>query len=202
MLKSDFNHLKILVFDFDGTLIPSNELKEQIFFDIFDTKYHSIVTNVLVQYKDSSRFEIIEKILIESKQFNSSQDLNQFTSAYSSHLIEKIKTIPVDRDIFTNLQILKEKYHLFLSSYTYKNDLPIILKNIGFDVFFEKLFGYPQQKEVTLKNIINEYSVSSNEVLVIGDGESDRVSAEKNNCHFFHINEKNNIKLFFKLING
>ena len=202
MLKSDFNHLKILVFDFDGTLIPSNELKEQIFFDIFDTKYHSIVTNVLVQYKDSSRFEIIEKILIESKQFNSSQDLNQFTSAYSSHLIEKIKKIPVDRDIFTNLQILKEKYHLFLSSYTYKNDLPIILKNIGFDIFFEKLFGYPQQKEVTLKNIINEYSVSSNEVLVIGDGESDRVSAEKNNCHFFHINEKNNIKLFFKLING
>ena len=59
MLKSDFNHLKILVFDFDGTLIPSNELKEQIFFDIFDTKYHSIVTSVLVQYKDSSRFEII-----------------------------------------------------------------------------------------------------------------------------------------------
>lgn len=202
MLKSDFDHLKILVFDFDGTLLPSNELKEQIFFDIFDTKYHSIVTNVLIQYKDASRFEIIEKVLIESKQFDSSKDLDQFTSAYSNHLIEKIKKIPIDRDIFTNLQILKEKYHLFLSSHTYKNDLPIILKNIGFDIFFEKLFGYPQQKEVTLKNIINQYSVSSNEVLVIGDGESDRVSAEKNNCHFFHINEKNNIKLFFRLING
>ena len=55
---------------------------------------------------------------------------------------------------------------------------------------------------MTLEKIINKYSVSSNEVMVIGDGESDRISAEKNNCHFFHINEKNNIKLFFKLING
>ena len=55
---------------------------------------------------------------------------------------------------------------------------------------------------MTLEKIINKYSASSNEVMVIGDGESDRISAEKNNCHFFHINEKNNIKLFFKLING
>ena len=80
--------------------------------------------------------------------------------------------------------------------------MPIILKNLKLDIFFEALFGYPQKKEVTLKNIMNQYTVSASEVVVIGDGESDRISAEKNDCHFFHINEKNTIKLFFKLING
>jgi len=202
MLKSDFENLKILVFDFDGTLVQSNQLKEQIFFDIFDTKFHSIVANVLNKYKHASRFEIIEKILIETSASYSNQDLNQLTFAYSNHLIEKIQKIPINIDTFKNLEILKEKYHLFLSSYTYKNDLPIILKNLKLDIFFEAFFGYPQKKEMTLEKIINKYSASSNEVMVIGDGESDRISAEKNNCHFFHINEKNNIKLFFKLING
>lgn len=202
MLKSDFENLKILVFDLDGTLVQSNQLKEQIFFDIFDTKFHPIIANVLNKYKHASRFEVIDKILIETSNSFSDRDLNQLTSAYSNHLIEKIQNIPISIDTFKNLEVLKEKYRLFLSSYTYKNDLPIILKNLKLDVFFEAFFGYPQKKEMTLKNIINKYSVPSNEVMVIGDGESDRISAEKNNCHFFHINDKNTIKLFFKLING
>tara|TARA_B100000214_G_C23950396_1_gene620188 strand:- start:745 stop:1353 length:609 start_codon:yes stop_codon:yes gene_type:complete len=202
MLKSDFENLKILVFDLDGTLVQSNQLKEQIFFDIFDTKFHPIIANVLNKYNHASRFEVIDKILIETSNSFSDRDLNQLTSAYSNHLIEKIQNIPISIDTFKNLEILKEKYRLFLSSYTYKNDLPIILKNLKLDVFFEAFFGYPQKKEMTLKNIINKYSVPSNEVMVIGDGESDRISAEKNNCHFFHINDKNTIKLFFKLING
>jgi len=91
MLKSDFENLKILVFDLDGTLVQSNQLKEQIFFDIFDTKFHPIIANVLNKYKHASRFEVIDKILIETSNSFSDRDLNQLTSAYSNHLIEKIQ---------------------------------------------------------------------------------------------------------------
>lgn len=202
MLENNLDSLKAIVFDFDGTLIESNELKRQIFFDIFDNKFHPQITKTLNENKDLSRFELIKKILIKINCKKISANLDEYTSRYSDNLINQISVITVDSNLYKNLENLKSRYKIYLSSLTYKNDLPVILKNLKLDKYFENVYGYPQKKEVTLKNIITRLSLSPSEVMVVGDGESDRISAKINNCHFFHINDKNNIKLFFKLING
>ena len=82
---------------------------------------------------------------------------------------------------------------MVLSSNTPENELIKIIKEMNLFNIFNEVHGSPKLKSVTLKKIIIENNFLSNQILVIGDGESDKLSAEDNNCDFIGIN-KNSLK--------
>ncbi len=57
--------IKVIVFDFDGTLIDSNQLKYDAYFELFDDNERDIQTirAVLAEMYEKSRFDILEEIL-------------------------------------------------------------------------------------------------------------------------------------------
>jgi phosphoglycolate phosphatase-like HAD superfamily hydrolase len=87
------------------------------------------------------------------------------------------------------LNSLTQKYRLYVSSTTPEDPLKEIVQFRGWAHLFVEVFGYPRRKPETIRQIFKLENVRSSEVLVVGDGESDRLSAVDNGCYFAHVTD-------------
>ncbi len=61
---------------------------------------------------------------------------------------------------------------------------------------------YPHQKSATIQHIMERENASPNQVLVVGDGNSDRQSAEDNACFFVQVTDNFNLRDLDNVIEG
>jgi phosphoglycolate phosphatase-like HAD superfamily hydrolase len=186
--------IKVIVFDFDGTLIDSNRLKYDAYFELFpEDEWHvQTVREVLSEMFEESRFVILEEILSRLGD-NAGMDLKQksreLADRYNDIVLAGAKACPEKPGAHKLLQALAETYTLYVSSTTPESALVEIIHFRKWGQYFQGIFGYPREKSKTLQRIIEREKVKSSEVLIVGDGESDRKSAVDNGCPFIHVSE-------------
>ena len=188
---------KIFVFDFDGTLVDSVNLKVDAYFKIFHPYCISdlVISSVLKEFPDLNRYETIQLIIDNGKVKANPTVLSEL---YSSLVMDEILKAP-NLEFATEILdfLLKGNYSVYLSSNTPQVALADIIEKKNWKCYFEGIFGYPHVKDATLKKIINSGNFLTDSVLVIGDGESDKIAAELNATDFFKV-ESNSL---FQLIN-
>ena len=193
--------VKVIVFDFDGTLIDSNQLKYNAFFELFpsDSLHKEIITDVLDEFIEKSRDVIIREILrrVDNKKANEEyldNKVHELADKYNNIVVGGVRYCKEIPGVEKVLDYLSKKYKLYLSSTTPEEDLKTIVKQRGWDSYFQDISGYPKRKSDTLVGIIDREGISTDEALVVGDGESDRVSSEIAGSGFFRIQNKDSIK--------
>ncbi len=191
--------IKVIVFDFDGTLIDSNRLKYDAFFELFaNTQDHvQTIQNVLSEKKEQSRYIILEEILrqLGHKQPDGiKKKVKMLADRYNERVVAGAKTCSEMPGAGNMLRSLSWRYRLYISSTTPEEPLKEIVLFRGWAQLFEDIFGYPRRKPETIQHIFKRENVTGSEVLVVGDGESDRQSAAENGCHFAHITENFRLK--------
>ena len=186
--------IKVVVFDFDGTLVESNKLKYDAYFELFprDAYHNGIIRNVLSESFEESRYSILEKILkvVDPDANDLQETVHSLASRYNVIVVEGAKTCPECPDAERLLQRLSPYYPLYLSSTTPEAALCEIIRFRGWSRYFKNIFGYPRRKQETLRDILREEQLRPSQMLVVGDGESDRVSAEDAGCNFFDVRNK------------
>lgn len=191
--------IKVIVFDFDGTLIDSNRLKYDAFFELFsdDQKHVQIVQSVLSEKKEQSRFIILEEILRQLGHMQAlgiKRKVKTLADRYNDRVVAGAKTCSEMPGASKVLHVLSPRYRLYVSSTTPEDPLKEIIACRGWTLLFEDVFGYPRRKSETIQRIFKREKATGSELLVVGDGESDRQSAAENGCHFVHIKEHFNLK--------
>ena len=187
--------IRVIVFDFDGTLIDSNRLKHAAFFQLFpaEDRYRRVVENVLRKHPEESRFVVLEKMLglLENSERDRLPDVNVTSLArkYNTIVMEGIKTCAEIRGAADILQRLWKRYVLYLSSTTPESALKEVVAGRGWTKYFEDIFGHPCNKPETLRRIMQRERVPSSAVLVVGDGRSDREAAEETGCFFLDVSD-------------
>ncbi len=199
--------LKVIVFDFDGTLIDSNQIKYNAFFKLFphDDFHHGIITEVLNKHLEESRYVILEKILYEIKDpgiVNIDDKVSELAERYNTIVVSEAKTCKEKPGAKKALDFLGRKFPLYLSSTTPEAALKEIVKDRKWDTCFCDIFGYPRKKSTTLLEVMKKEQVNADEVLVVGDGESDRLSASETGCRFFYIGPNNMLEHLLIAINN
>ena len=186
--------IRAIVFDFDGTLIDSNQLKYDGYFKLFPAseRHVLVIEEVLSECFEQSRYIILEKILQrlgDREPAQLKEEVKLLADRYNDMVVVGAKTCPEKNGAESVLKRLAPDYKLYVSSTTPEKALKEIIGFRRWDAYFCGVFGYPHEKSETLRSIIAQEQLKSDQVLVVGDGKSDRRSAMENRCRFVHVTE-------------
>jgi phosphoglycolate phosphatase-like HAD superfamily hydrolase len=190
--------IKIAVLDYDGTLVDSNRLKYEADFKVFPEipETHAIINSILDEIYELSRYTILETIIRKLEGLDSGPDLEkrvaEAAAAYNDLVMEIAINCPEIPGAREALELLKaKKIPTYLSSNTPEKYLPEIIAGRGWQHYFTALYGYPRQKAETVRELILRHQISPNQLLVVGDGNSDRQAAAANQTIFLPATNQN-----------
>ncbi|PIE36577.1 hypothetical protein CSA56_00045 [candidate division KSB3 bacterium] len=186
--------IQVIVFDFDGTLVESDRLKFEAFFELFpkDNVHDRVIRRVFSECPEASRYVMLEQILRTLDQYRDDgpKRVQELAGRYNEIVVSAAQTCPECPGAEAVLKDLVPDYCCYLSSATPEEPLQEIVAFRGWTDYFQQIFGYPRKKPDTLCNIFEREGVTPQQVVVVGNGESDRVSAEVSGCHFYDVNQK------------
>jgi phosphoglycolate phosphatase-like HAD superfamily hydrolase len=116
-------------------------------------------------------------------------EVSKLAEQYNDIVMTGAKTCPEKAGAEETLKKFAPLYRLYVNSTTPDAGLKEIIRFRKWDGYFRGVFGYPHKKPETLLRIMALEKLRSDQVLVVGDGESDRESAVKNGCPFVHVTE-------------
>ncbi len=196
--RLNLTDLKVIVFDFDGTLVDSQKMKVESFYKLFTSNgvQDKVVAQVLQEMPEESRYVILEHIL---RCLNYEDDrklqnkVQQLAKAYDHIVTEGAKRCQELSGVSSLLRVIYREYRLFVSSVTPRDSLKEIISFRGWDNYFVNIYGYPSSKTNSLNRIIKDERVTQESLLVVGDGITDELSAKIVDCPFFKVTGNDSI---------
>jgi phosphoglycolate phosphatase-like HAD superfamily hydrolase len=178
-VKKQGKKVVAVAFDFDGTLVLSNQLKKNIFVDIIKTKSDKEKMRKLVESARGDRYAILNKFAKNQAQ------RSQLKMLYDSEYIRRMSICRYRKNANLILNYLNAKETpIFINSATPKIILRKIVEIKFPKIRFSGVHGGYAKKVENLKKI---KSKTKFQVTVIGDGLDDRQAAKRAKCHFVGV---------------
>jgi phosphoglycolate phosphatase-like HAD superfamily hydrolase len=183
--------IKCVVFDFDGTLIESNEIKRRTFYEVTKNLVDAdILLDKILSYPDSGdRYDIFDTLIIELKLvrevFVSASKLSDSYTKICEYEISRAPEIKGAVKTIKELRSLGVK--IFISSATPEITLQKIIDMRGWKDMINMALGSPDSKIDHLQTILTKNKYSISEVVYVGDSEVDRDAALLVGCRFVGI---------------
>jgi len=187
---------KAIIFDFDGIIVESADIKTEAFRELFSgypkkideiMDYHLINAGISRYVKFRYIYEkILGQKLSEEKEI-------ELGRRFSQIVLQKVLAAPFVTGIKEFLDTNKNRYQFFIASGTPQEELNNIICSRGLKGYFKEAHGSPKTKTEIINEIINRYGFIKEEVVYVGDAESDRIAAEQSGIAF--IERRVNLKL-------
>jgi phosphoglycolate phosphatase len=174
--------LKAIVFDFDGVILESVDIKTRAFRELFkDYPEHlERIVNLHLDNTGTSRFDKFE--IICSDYIGRPADhgeLKRLGEAFSRFVYGEILHCPFVPGAYQFLERRAKQYHMYVASATPQDEIRDIVKQRELDVFFQGVYGSPRTKGEILRGIVFECQLRPTEVVFIGDAMSDYRNARE-----------------------
>ncbi|MGB0805821.1 MAG: HAD family hydrolase [Salibacteraceae bacterium] len=181
--------INTIIWDFDGVLMNSNEVRDKGFSAVL-SHYPKEQVEALLEYHQSNGglsryvkfkyfFEEIRKEPISQKEINVWAD--KFSEIMLSNLINPELLI---QETIKFIRKNKKNYCHHIASGSDQNELRKICKGTGISDLFLSIHGSPQPKNQIVADLISENGYNPSEVLLIGDSINDFEAANVNGIFF------------------
>jgi phosphoglycolate phosphatase-like HAD superfamily hydrolase len=183
---------RTLVFDFDGVLADSVEVKTQAFAELYRSCGDDVVQSIMSHHRAHGGMSRFEKFVHYHKNFLGQsllyEEVQQLSTAFSSLVVEKVIAAPEIEGAVSFLAWCQQKgIDCTVNSATPELEIREIVDRRGWSEFFSCVFGSPSSKSENLKRIIEERGVSARELVFFGDASSDLQAALENRVEFIGI---------------
>ena len=190
---------EILIYDFDGVICDSVNIKTEAFVEMYQpygAEIQEKVETYHLMHGGISRFEkfrYFESHLLNNKVTEAK--INDLANRFSALVKEKViaaNYIPGALDF-----IIKNKHkRQFICTGTPENEILEIIKAKGIASCFEKTYGSPSSKSSIIKTILQNCNKSSDDCVFFGDAMTDYNAALECSIPFIGIEEEPSSNIF------
>lgn len=180
--------VKAIIFDFDGVIVESAEIKTNAFRKLFELDYPEKVDFIVDYHRRNmgiSRFvkfrHIFGKILELPLTSDKEQELGK---RFSDIVFEEIIKAPFVSGAREFIEKNQNKYLMFIASGTPNDELKDILERRNISGLFNEVHGTPEMKSEIISGILKRHSLRDAETVFVGDAESDMYASQETGVHF------------------
>ena len=187
-----------VIFDFDGTLVDSNDIKRKSFYSVTEdiAGAGNLLDKILSTPESGDRYNIFETLSKELKLVNNIiVDSSKLSNLYTELCEHEVSCAPEIEGVSKTVNELKKTgIKLFISSATPENTLKRIIEKRKWDEMFDMVLGSPYSKIDHVAKILEDNNLTVSGILYVGDSEVDKNTALKVGCKFIGIGK--NLKRF------
>jgi HAD superfamily hydrolase (TIGR01549 family) len=190
MNKSDIqiDLFQAILFDFDGVLAESMNIKTEAFAKLFESYGEEIVKKVVKHHIENggiSRYKKIKYYYTEYLNMPLSEnELNDKAKQFSDLVVKKVIEAPWVKGAKKFLEQHHKIADLYIVSGIPQEEIELIVKEREMKKYFKGVYGTPDTKPVHSRRIISKNGYDLEKVLYIGDSLSDYNDAKKANIKF------------------
>lgn len=179
---------KVIIFDFDGVICESVDVKTEAFSEMYKNYGKSIVKKVIEHHEKNGGMSRFEKFKFYHKNFLNTEinqnEINYLAKQFSDLVLEKVVRAPLVEGVLDFIKLNQNHFSFYISTGTPKNEIDIILKKKKLTKYFKDVYGSPEKKDNHVKEILKKMNYSTKNVVFIGDAKTDYDAALNNNIKF------------------
>jgi HAD superfamily hydrolase (TIGR01549 family) len=191
LLLNFMNDLKAIIYDFDGVICDSVDVKTAAFASLYESFGEQVVEQVIsyhLAHGGVSRYEKIRyfhKVLLQKEL--KSDELNSLAEQFSDLVLDKVINSPYIGGALEYIEKNHRCYKQFICTGTPESEMNHILKKKGISDLFDGVYGAPKSKVTILKHILSEFNYDLKQCVFIGDAMTDFEAAAALNMPFLGI---------------
>ena len=215
-LKSLIESKKNIIFDFDGVLVDSVNIKADAFAYIYNSYGKKIINKVISHHLQNGGMSRFEKFKYYHKNFLDviidHEEIKLLSKKFSDHVIGKVVKAPEINGAVDFLNKFHNIKCFYINSATPTDEIIEIIRLKGWKKYFTKTFGSPSSKSENISKILSclkNDNLSS--CIFFGDARSDFIASKRMGIDFILIDNpdvdfpekkeiKYRIKNFYPLI--
>jgi len=185
--------IRCVIFDFDGTLVDSNEIKTRTFYEVIHAwdPSGSALAGIL-ERPALDRFSVtreVARLLASRGELPSGCGADDLAARWAEDYtrrcqdrIARCEEIPGASRVLAGLR--RRGLDLFVNSSTPSDPLIRAVDSRGFGCHLAGVYGAPASKLENLRRIRDRTGADRDQMLCVGDGPDDQEAAEAFGCHF------------------
>jgi len=175
--------LKGIIFDFDGVIAESVQVKTDAFVSLYKEYGDNIVTKVIQHHEANGGMSRFEKLKLYHKSYLNkaitNKEIKELANRFSELVVGRVIDSSYVPGVLKYIQKCYEKYDLFISTGTPTNEMKQILIGRGIAEYFMGIYGSPEKKSVHISKIMSKYKYQPDELIFYGDANTDIEAAEQ-----------------------
>jgi len=180
--------IKAIIFDFDGVIVESVEIKTNAFAKLFEHEGGEIVKRIVNYHLDNtgiSRYEKFKYIYKEilNRPLND-DEFQMLCNKFSVLVVDSVVSAPYVKGAEEFVENYASRYKCFVVSATPQREIEQIVQKRNMNYFFKGIYGAPTTKKEAVKAILLKENLKPTNVLYVGDAISDYKVAKDNSVNF------------------
>lgn len=188
-----FNSLKLVIWDFDGVIILSDNVRVEGFKQIFSSYPKNQVEELLQFHKANGGLSRYVKIRYFFERIRregiSEKEVNEYAEDFAILMKEELcKPEFLNPDWIDAMAGASRQYEHHIASGSDGNELRYLCHKLGIAHYFKSINGSPISKIELTRQIIEQSERNLSEIGLIGDSINDFEAAKANGIRFFGYN--------------
>lgn len=183
---------RILIYDFDGVICDSVNMKTQGFIDLYKNHENSIIESIVnyhLKFGGLSRIKKIEYIQKEIlKNPISPSEINDLADEFSKLVKEKVANSSYIKGVKNFLEVHSLDSSQFICTGTPEREIHEIIKIREIDHLFDGIFGSPDSKSSIVNKILKNNR--NKECFFFGDTMTDYLAAQECSISFVGLRNR------------